>query len=74
MLAIVDTKMDGILDGTNRIVQVTGRVETDVIDIRGQVAQQQIQTQKAQESGWCFPLIFIPDLLLMVGQMTCLCM
>ncbi len=52
MLAIVDTKMDGILDGTNRIVQVTGRVETDVIDIRGQVAQQQIQTQKAQDGAF----------------------
>ncbi|SJL14212.1 uncharacterized protein ARMOST_17667 [Armillaria ostoyae] len=55
ILAIVDTKMDGILDSTNRVEEVTGHVETNVIEIRDQVAhikdgvlQQQILEQKAQ--------------------------
>ncbi|KAK0215975.1 hypothetical protein EDD85DRAFT_441135 [Armillaria nabsnona] len=52
MLAIVGTKIDGILDSTNRIIQVTGRVETNIIKIRGQVVQQQIQMQKAQDGAF----------------------
>ncbi|KAK0435988.1 hypothetical protein EV421DRAFT_1146278 [Armillaria borealis] len=48
--------MDGILDSTNQVEQVTGRVETNIIEIRDQVAhikddvsQQRIQMQKAQD-------------------------
>ncbi|SJL14240.1 uncharacterized protein ARMOST_17696 [Armillaria ostoyae] len=54
MLAIVDMKMDGILDSANWVEQVTGRVDTNILKIHGQVAhindglsQQQILEQKA---------------------------
>ncbi|KAK0435972.1 hypothetical protein EV421DRAFT_1908255 [Armillaria borealis] len=56
MLAIVDTKMDGILDSTNRVEQVTNCIGTNILEVRSQVAhindgvsQQRIQMQKAQD-------------------------
>ncbi len=58
ILAIVDNKMDGIVDSTNRVEQVTGRVEIDVIDIRGKVvhindcvSQIQSEGKKAQDGA-----------------------
>ncbi len=37
MLAIVNTKMDGILDSTNWVKQVTSHVDTNILEISGQV-------------------------------------
>ncbi len=45
-LAIVDAKVNGVLDSTNKIKQDVGRVDMNIVKISGQVAH----TQKAQDS------------------------
>ncbi|SJL14282.1 uncharacterized protein ARMOST_17738 [Armillaria ostoyae] len=60
----IDTKVNGILDSTNQIEQVTRRVDANVFDIHGQVAhinngvsQIQSQGEKAQDDGLCMSII-----------------
>ncbi|KAK0435958.1 hypothetical protein EV421DRAFT_1144755 [Armillaria borealis] len=52
----IDIKVNGVLDSINQIKQVTGRVDMNILEIRGHVvhikdgvSQQQIQMQKAQD-------------------------
>ncbi|SJL10212.1 uncharacterized protein ARMOST_13596 [Armillaria ostoyae] len=63
-LVSVDMKVDGVLDSTNRIEQIAGRVDTNIINVHGQVAhikdgvsQQQIQMQKAQDDEMLMHII-----------------
>ncbi|KAK0430759.1 hypothetical protein EV421DRAFT_241470 [Armillaria borealis] len=60
----IDMKVDGVLDSTNRIEQVTQRVDTNVFKIRDQVAhindgvlQIQSQGQKAEDDDLCMCVI-----------------
>ncbi len=51
MLAIVDTKMAGIVESTNRVEQVMGRVETDIVDIHVKVVHINDHVSQIQSEG-----------------------
>ncbi|PBK85135.1 hypothetical protein ARMGADRAFT_1018177 [Armillaria gallica] len=63
-LTIVDTKVDDVLESTNRIERVAGRVDTNIVNVHSQVAhlidgvsQIQSQGQKTQNDGLCISII-----------------
>ncbi len=75
-LTIVDAKVDDVLESTNRIERVAGRVDTNIVNVRGQVAHlidgvSQIQSQGQKTQNGAHLSFSSPTVLLTDRQMAC---